>query len=180
MYKELNNAIKKNAKKSDIRKIKMKLKMNNLPPIQEHPDESITIDDEDLDKLIDLDEEIKNYEAELKDEQEKDPIINQMKQEALNTIENELQQRRKEYLQEKTRSYNLKFAQESGITDIAKMTGVKANKEVYSMFAQTTERKDEDQMTDQEKSNAAVPEDLKKWIFRPEIAVKFANPPTRR
>jgi len=43
-------------KKSEIRKIKMKLKMNNLPTILEDPQEALAVDDEDIDKLIDLDE----------------------------------------------------------------------------------------------------------------------------
>ena len=56
LYKELQDAMKTHAKKSEIRKIKKKLRMNKLPTILEHPDEALAIDDEDLDKLIDLDD----------------------------------------------------------------------------------------------------------------------------
>lgn len=68
LYKELEDAINSHAKKSEIRKIKMKLKMNKLPTILEDPQEAFAFDDEDVDRLIELDDEIKGYEAELKDD----------------------------------------------------------------------------------------------------------------
>lgn len=61
LYNELQDAIDSHAKKSQIRKIKMKLKMNKLPTILEDPNEIQAVDDEDIDKLIELDEQIKEF-----------------------------------------------------------------------------------------------------------------------
>jgi len=34
-------------------------------------------------------------------------------------------------------------------------------------------------MTDKERNNASVPDDMKTWIYRPEIATKFDKPFTK-
>lgn len=44
LYKELRAAIASHAKKSEVRKIKMKLKMNNLPTIIEEDTEALVMD----------------------------------------------------------------------------------------------------------------------------------------
>lgn len=70
LYKELKTAIETHSKRSKIRNIKRKLKMNKLPTILEHPDEAIAIDEVDITKMIELDKQIKGCEAVLKEDKE--------------------------------------------------------------------------------------------------------------
>ena len=86
------------AAKSEVRKIKMKLKMNNLPTIPEESQDALIMDQSDIDKLLKLNEEITQIETEQKANQENDPVLNEMRLMAERVIENEMQQRRKEFI----------------------------------------------------------------------------------
>ena len=88
----------------------MKLKMNNLPTIPEDLSEAMdeTIDSDDVEELGNLQIEIENLEVEKAAEQESDPMINQMKLDAMQIIEKEMQQRRSEYIMQKKRDAMVK------------------------------------------------------------------------
>ena len=86
-----------------------------------------------------------------------------------------MQQRRKEYIMQKKREAMLRTCEESGLTAMGSIGRIKY-KPVKSMFEPPKTRqtrKGQQLCTEQEISNARVPKDLQKWIYRPEIASKF-------
>ena len=72
--------------------------MNNLPTIPEESQDSLVMDHSDIDKLLKLNEEITQIETEQKANQESDPVLNELRLQAEMVIENEMQQRRLEYI----------------------------------------------------------------------------------
>ena len=169
LYKELKQALARNAAKTEVRKIKMKLKMNNLPTILEDSADHLDMSEQDADKLFQLNDEIMKLEIEKKANEESDPVLNQMKIDAELVIENEMQFRRDEYIMQKKRDYMLKTVEE--MTLLREVSGGKKfNKKIKSIFDPPKGRKIE---TEKDKADAMVPKELQKWIFRPEIAERF-------
>ena len=169
LYKELKQALARNAAKTEVRKIKMKLKMNNLPTILEDSADHLDMSEQDADKLFQLNDEIMKMEIEKKANEESDPVLNQMKIDAELVIENEMQFRRDEYIMQKKRDYMLKAVEE--MTMLREVSGGKKfNKKIKSIFDPPKGRKIE---TEKDKADAMVPKELQKWIFRPEIAERF-------
>jgi len=103
LYKELKAALATHAKRSEIRKIKMKLKKNKLPIILEESTDEIVMEQKDIDELDALDEKIEALEGEKMEGEEREPWLNQAKIDASRVIENEMQMRRTEYVMQRRR-----------------------------------------------------------------------------
>ena len=151
----------------------MKLKMNNLPTIPEDLSEAMdeTIDSDDVEELGNLQIEIENLEVEKAADQESDPMINQMKLDAMQIIEKEMQQRRSEYIMQKKRDAMVKVMCEQ--FEGMNLKSVRKNQKVKSVFKYPQISGDD--MTEKEKADALVPQGLQQWIYRPEIAAKFTK-----
>ena len=134
----------------------MKLKMNNLPTIPEDLSEAMdeTIDSDDVEELGNLQIEIENLEVEKAADQESDPMINQMKLDAMQIIEKEMQQRRSEYIMQKKRDAMVKVMCEQ--FEGMNLKSVRKNQKVKSVFKYPQISGDD--MTEKEKADALVPQ----------------------
>ena len=63
LQQELRNALKTHSDKSSMRALKMKFKMNGLPPIIEESIEDMYMENDDLDKFLNINDKIKLLET---------------------------------------------------------------------------------------------------------------------
>jgi len=94
--------------------------------------------------------------------------LNQYKNEAIMIIERELQIRRQEYVATQRRKHRIRLKNAMGL-DIADP------KPLVSMFTPPVITKDRLLLTEKERSDSLVPDDMKQWIFRPEISAIFTE-----
>lgn len=88
LYNEIEEAIKNNADKSQIRIIKKKLKMNGLPTIPEDS-EDMYMENEDIDKLLSLNDKVKRLVTKRDEGLDTDPVNRKMFEVAEQIMENE-------------------------------------------------------------------------------------------
>ena len=77
LYNEIEEAIKNNADKSQISLIKKKLKMNGLPTIPEDS-EDMYMENEDIDKLLSLNDKVKRLVTKRDEGLDTDPVNRKM------------------------------------------------------------------------------------------------------
>lgn len=78
---------------------------------------------------------------------------------------------------QKRRDAMKRISDAMGLDMLSHLRGIKEMKPVKSMFTPPkVMKKKESRMTEKERNNASVPDDLKNWIYRPEIAAKFDKP----
>ena len=72
-----------------------------------------------------------------------------------------------------------KLSEESGLTCLGEMSGIKATQEEKSVFIapKIALKKKGKRLTEQQKDYKKVPKELRTWVFRPEIASQFAQQP---
>ena len=140
--------------------------MNNLPTIKEEHSQEMS--QRDIEMLQMINKDISAIEQELKDDEEKDPELNEMKIQTLKAIELELQYRRKE---NEARKEHEKFLDKIDSQMVFDYRDHQRRQEPFkSLFAPPVVEKADELLTDKEKNDNKVPESLKEWIFRPEIA----------
>ena len=86
LYNEMAEAINNKADKSQIRIIEKKLKMNGLPTI---PEEDILMENEDIDKLLSLNDKIKKLVTKRDEGLDINPVNRKMYEVAEQIMENE-------------------------------------------------------------------------------------------
>ena len=163
---ELREAMKSHTDKSKMRALKMKFKMNGLPTILEESQDEINMDNDDIDKLLKLNDKIKQLETERDEGLDTDPTNRHMYSVAEKIIEAELQERKREYIEKNKHEQILKVNQNAGFGLL--MNKKEAKAKTY-MFINDKKKKNKSNknLTDQEKSNAKVPDHLQSWIFNP-------------
>lgn len=87
-----------------------------------------------------------------------------------------MQQRRKEFIQEANRKAFQKQNEQSGYGLL--LNDPNTSKPMQSMFTFPVNTKKRRHMTQKEKDNKKVPNALKSWIYRPEIAAQFSQGPS--